>query len=73
MGCGRDALGATAFSVYNTFGVDTVRHVLTNSGARVLVVEQQFLDVVRAAIDGTMVEHLICIDADEPDALAPTT
>jgi long-chain acyl-CoA synthetase len=55
-------LGATAFSIYNTLGADTVQHVLGNAGARVVICERQFLPVLEQARASTAVEHLVCVD-----------
>ncbi|SEA61508.1 MULTISPECIES: long-chain fatty acid--CoA ligase [unclassified Mycobacterium] len=55
-------LGATVFSIYNTLTADQIRHLYTNAGNRVVICEAQYVDVVRAAADGTGVEHVICID-----------
>jgi long-subunit acyl-CoA synthetase (AMP-forming) len=55
-------LGATAFSVYNTLAPDTLRHVLGNSGARIVICEEAFLERINAARSGTAAEHVVCID-----------
>jgi long-subunit acyl-CoA synthetase (AMP-forming) len=60
-------LGATSFSIYNTLPADQIRYLLTNSGSRVIAVEEQFAAKVLAAADGTAIEHVICVDADIDD------
>jgi long-chain acyl-CoA synthetase len=55
-------LRATPFSLYNTLSSEQIAYVLANSGARVVFLEAQFLDVVRGALPGTAVEYLVCID-----------
>src|SRR4051812_38986442 len=51
-------LGATPFSVYNTFAPEQIEYVVTNSGARVLVIEAQFADKIPA------LEHVSVITDD---------
>lgn len=73
-------LGAVPFSVYNTLAAEQLRYVLTNAGNRVMVCEKQFLPVVRSAVAGTAVEHVVCVDcpasvgdpasADDPSSAA---
>jgi long-chain acyl-CoA synthetase len=56
-------LGATPFSIYTTYPAREIEHLLTDSGARVVITEQQFLDVIgqaRRAAPG--LEHLIVVD-----------
>ncbi|GAB2459697.1 AMP-dependent synthetase/ligase [Jatrophihabitans fulvus] len=63
--------GATPFSIYNTLAPEQITYVFGNAGNRVVVTERQFLDRVRAAVAGTAVEHVVCIDApDEADVVA---
>lgn len=54
--------GATPFSVYNTLAVEQLNYILTNAANRIMVCESQFLPVIREAVDGTAVEHLVCVD-----------
>lgn len=54
--------GATPFSVYNTLAAEQLNYVLSNAGNRVMVCEEQFLPVLRAAIEGTAVERIVCVD-----------
>ena len=53
-------LGATPFSIYNTFAPEQIAHVFANAGNRVVICEAQFADRVRSA--GGAVEHVVCID-----------
>ena len=62
--------GATPFSVYNTLAAEQLRHVLTNAGNRVMVCESQFLPVIREAIPGTSVRHVVCVDGASDGAVA---
>jgi long-chain acyl-CoA synthetase len=52
-------LGATPFSIYNTYAPDQVAHQLEDAGARILVTERALAERVRG-IDA--VEHLIVVD-----------
>ncbi|MFC4603588.1 AMP-dependent synthetase/ligase [Rhodococcus kronopolitis] len=60
--------GATPFSVYNTLAPEQLNYVLTNAGNKVMVCEEQFLPVLRKAVEGTAVEHIVCVDADAEGA-----
>ncbi|WP_024802631.1 fatty acid--CoA ligase FadD11 [Nocardia sp. BMG51109] len=53
-------LGATSFSIYNTLPAEQIAHVLTNSGARVVICEPQYVDRLRAA--GVEPDHIVCVD-----------
>jgi long-chain acyl-CoA synthetase len=56
-------LGATPFSVYATSPAEQVGFVVGDAGARVLLTERRFLDVVRAAAGhGAQVERLVLVD-----------
>jgi long-chain acyl-CoA synthetase len=49
-------LGATPFSIYNTYTPDQVEYQLADSGARIVITEKAFADRVRG------VEHVIVVD-----------
>jgi long-chain acyl-CoA synthetase len=55
-------LGATPFSVYNTYAADQIQYQLRDAEARIVVTEKAFLDRV-ADLEG--VEHLIVVDDEE--------
>lgn len=58
-------LGASPFSIYNTAPPAFVDHVLSNSGARVLITERAYLEqAVRVA---PQLEQLIIVDGDPGD------
>ena len=57
-------LGAVPFSIYATSTADQTRHLLADSGARVIVTEQAFAAKVKDAIAGTRVEHVIVVDGE---------
>jgi len=54
--------GATPFSIYNSSTPEQVKYLLANAGARVVVCESQFLDIITRALPGTVVEHVVCVD-----------
>ncbi|MEU3648853.1 fatty acid--CoA ligase FadD11 [Lentzea sp. NPDC034063] len=57
---GAQHLGATSFSVYNTVSAEQLAHVLANAGAKVVLCEEQYVDLVRRC--GVEVEHVVCVD-----------
>jgi long-subunit acyl-CoA synthetase (AMP-forming) len=61
-------LGATPFSVYNTFALEEIRELLVNSGCRVVVTERQFADRVLAAREGSAVESVVLVDGPGDNA-----
>jgi long-subunit acyl-CoA synthetase (AMP-forming) len=60
-------LGATPFSIYNTYTVEQIQHLLEDAASRVIFTEQAFLETVRAASEGSSVEHVVVIDGEAPD------
>jgi long-subunit acyl-CoA synthetase (AMP-forming) len=57
---GAQHVGATSFSVYNTLPAEQLSYVFDNAGTKVVICEQQYVDVIRAS--GATLEHIICID-----------
>ncbi len=60
-------LGATPFSVYTTYPASEIEYLMTDSQARVAIVEQAFLAVMlqaRESLPG--LEHVIVVDGDAP-------
>ncbi len=53
-------LGATPFSVYNTYAPEQIAYQVQDAGARIVVTEKAFLDRIRAI---ESVEHIIVVDA----------
>jgi long-chain acyl-CoA synthetase len=53
-------LGATPFSVYNTYAPEQIAYQVKDAGARIVVTEKAFLERIRA-VEG--VEHIIVVDA----------
>jgi long-subunit acyl-CoA synthetase (AMP-forming) len=57
---GAQHVGATSFSVYNTLPAEQLSYVFDNAGTRVVICEQQYVDVIRAS--GATLDHIVCID-----------
>src|SRR3954447_22525217 len=57
-------LGATPFSIYQTFSPEQIAFVVADAGARVALVESAFADAFRAA--DTDVEHLLVLEDGWP-------
>ena len=61
-------LGATPFSLYNTYTPEQIQYQVSDAGARILVTEEAFADRVEG-LDG--IEHLIVVERDAlPEAQA---
>jgi len=59
------ALGATPFSMYTTYPPEEIRYLVSDSGARVVLVEQAFLSaVLEARNDLPQLEHVIVVDGE---------
>jgi len=61
-------LGATPFSVYTTYPAEEIEYLVRDSGARVAIVEQAFLEAVlkaRESLPG--LEHVIVVDGEASD------
>ena len=63
-------LGATPFSIYQTYTPDQIKHLISDSDARVAIVEQQYLaNVLAARKDLPNLDHVIVVDGDAPDGV----
>src|SRR5208283_3267436 len=61
-------LGATPFSIYNTYTAEQIQYLMSDSGARILICEQQFLPVVLEARQQLPdLEHIIVVDGEAPE------
>jgi long-subunit acyl-CoA synthetase (AMP-forming) len=61
-------LGATPFSIYNTYTAEQIRYLLEDAQAGIVICERQFLTQVRSAARGLpFVHHVIAVDAEESD------
>jgi long-chain acyl-CoA synthetase len=64
------ALGATPFSIYVTYPAAEIEFLIRDSGARVAIVEQAFLEPMleaRRALPG--LEHVIVVDGEPPEGV----
>jgi long-chain acyl-CoA synthetase len=52
-------LGATPYSVYNTYAPEQIEHLAKDADNKIFVTEQEFLDRIQA-VDG--IEHVIVVD-----------
>ncbi len=60
-------LGATPFSIYNTYTPEQIRYVSADAGAKVLICEQQYLPQVREARrELPQLEYVIVVDGEAP-------
>jgi long-chain acyl-CoA synthetase len=57
-------LGATPFSIYNTYAPEQIQYQVRDAGARILVTEKAFLERV-VSVEG--VDHVVVVDADDLD------
>ena len=64
---GAQHAGATSFSIYNTLSVEQLAHVLTNSGATVVLCEARYVDAIRST--GVAVDHVVSIDGPHDGAI----
>jgi long-chain acyl-CoA synthetase len=61
-------LGATPFSLYNTYTAEQIQYQVEDAGARIVVTERAFEDKVRS-LDG--VEHVLVVEDGEVERDAP--
>jgi long-chain acyl-CoA synthetase len=60
-------LGATPFSIYQTYPAEEVAYLCRDAAAKVAIVEQAYLPLVLAARDGLPgLEHVIVVDGEAP-------
>jgi long-chain acyl-CoA synthetase len=60
-------LGATPFSIYNTYAHEQIRYLVSDADAKILICEQQFLPrVLQAREQLPGLEHVIVVDGDAP-------
>ena len=57
-------LGATPFSVYNTYAPEQIQYQVQDAGAQIMVTERAFLDRV-GSLEG--VEHVVVVDGEGED------
>jgi len=58
-------VGATCFSIYNTYTPEQIEFLVTDADNRVVVTEQAFLDRLVPVMDGdNALEHVVVVDGD---------
>jgi long-chain acyl-CoA synthetase len=58
-------LGATPFSIYNTYSPDQIEHLLRDSGSRIVITEQALVENILAAQEAVdSVEQVVVVDGD---------
>ena len=63
-------LGATPFSIYVTYPAPEIEFLIRDSGARVAIVEQAFLEPMLAARSRlAQLEHVIVVDGEAPEGV----
>jgi long-chain acyl-CoA synthetase len=64
-------LGATPFSIYNTYTPDQIAYIVGDAGAKIVICEQQFLPQVLESRNSLPdLEHVIVVDGDQtPDVI----
>jgi long-subunit acyl-CoA synthetase (AMP-forming) len=59
-------LGATPFSIYNTYSPEQIEFLVGDAGAKVAITEEAFLERLRA-VPG--IDHLVTVDGEVPDGV----
>jgi len=60
-------IGATPFSIYNTFAPEQITYLVSDADARILICEQQFLErVLQAREELPGLEHIVVVDGEAP-------
>jgi long-subunit acyl-CoA synthetase (AMP-forming) len=61
-------LGATPFSIYQTYPADEIAYLCRDAAAKVVIVEQSYLAVVLKAREGLPdLQHVIVVDGEAPE------
>ncbi len=61
-------LGATPFSIYNTYAPNQIAYVVADADARLLITEQAYLEqVLQARSELPRLEHVIVVDGEAPE------
>jgi long-chain acyl-CoA synthetase len=65
-------LGATPFSIYNTYTAEQIQYLVSDAEATILICERKFLpQVLEARNDLPSLEHVIVLDADGSETGQP--
>src|SRR3954469_13709869 len=63
-------VGATPFSIYQTYAPNQIQYVVSDAEARIIITEPAFLEQVLAARkDLPNLEHVILVEGEHPDCL----
>src|SRR5205809_7411259 len=61
-------LGATPFSIYNTYTPEQIEHLLNDADTKVVITERAYAEKILAAKSTAgALEHVVVVDADPPD------
>jgi len=61
-------VGGTPFSIYNTYTVEQIEHLLEDAASKIIITEQSFVDTVRAAARQLdTVADVVVVDGDAPE------
>ena len=64
-------LGATPFSVYNTYSPEQIQYLVSDAGNRIIVTEQAYVDTVLKVKDACdSVEHVVVVDGGPDGTLS---
>ncbi|MBV9212776.1 MAG: long-chain fatty acid--CoA ligase [Actinobacteria bacterium] len=64
-------LGATPYSVYNTYSAEQIEYLVSDAQNHIIVTESQYLDTVKAVTDRcSSVEHVVVVDGEADGALS---
>jgi long-chain acyl-CoA synthetase len=65
-------IGAVPFSIYQTYTPEQIQYLISDSGARVAIVEQAYLDrMLEARKELPDLEHVIVVDGEAPEGVTP--
>ena len=65
-------LGAVPFSIYQTYTPEQIQYLISDSGARVAIVQGQFVPVMLEARKGApQLEHVVVADGEAPEGTTP--
>ncbi len=63
-------LGASPFSIYNTYTAEQISYLIKDADARILICSQEYLPVVlEARADLPHLEHVIVVDGEPPEGV----
>jgi len=61
-------IGATPFSIYNTYSPEQIEYLLTDADAKIVMCEQQYLpQILQARAQVPNLEHVIVVDGEAPE------